>query len=332
MLGGRAIALPSSGEAYALAPIDSSLPGPSFLPRTASDTGLSIGTYGGFDYGLAKEFVYFSGGGYDYYKVSELDWPLQPSYYFGVRLTYRSSSKLLLRFDLREAIPSKVGYVQDSDYLNGDGLRTHYSRHTGVLLGAFSARADVGMRFVLPAHITLIPFTRFLFRDIKWSAQNGYYQYPPQQSAPYTYWSPSEPKVDLTGQVATYEQRYIIPAVGLEGVLNPGGILSAAVAIAFSPLAWISDIDHHLLKNLVFYDSMSLSTYVEPDLRISFRPMSAVELSVKLSYFSVTSRRDGLIVTENTLTGSSTSSAGTGSSSGASINTLGTTVEVSVLP
>ncbi|HUX21885.1 MAG TPA: hypothetical protein VMW69_11650, partial [Spirochaetia bacterium] len=45
----------------------------------ASGMTLTMGSYTGVEYGVAKELVYYSDSYYNYYKVSELDWPLEPS-------------------------------------------------------------------------------------------------------------------------------------------------------------------------------------------------------------------------------------------------------------
>ncbi len=291
-----------------------------------------MGTLAGIEYGMAKEFVYFSSSTASYYKVSELDWPLQPAYYSGARLSLRTRHGLSAELSLRAAIPTRVGYMEDFDYLNGDGILTNYSHHSSYLERSLGARADLGWRLPVTSEFALTPYARFAVMDIKWSARDGYYQYPPQTSPPYSYWNASDPKTYLYGPIAYYEQIYLIPAVGVHGEYRANPKLSFAASLAFSPLVWINDIDNHLLRSLTFYDAMALSTYFEPSVSLSFRPSTRMELTFDLAYLSVVSPSNGTITTEDTTTGTQTTSAGSGSTAGASIGSISTTLGIHLHP
>ncbi|HUX21023.1 MAG TPA: omptin family outer membrane protease, partial [Spirochaetia bacterium] len=95
---------------------------------------------------------------------------------------------------------------------------------------------------------------------------------------------------------------------------------------AYSPFASMNDIDNHVLRNLIFFDSMSLATYIEPSFSLSFQPSSAYGLSLDLTYFSVVSPKNGITRSEDTTTGIVTSYAGSGSTAGATVQSFSLTI------
>lgn len=297
---------------------------------------LSLGTYSGVYFGTAKELVYYTlaPSGPSFYKLSELDWPLRPAVYLGTRLSLETTSGFRMRADFRSGLPTRVGYVTDTDYLNLDGTATNFSQHSSYLERLVAARLDLGWSFPLASDLSVAAFARYSIFDVKWSAQDGYYQYPPGFSPtslppnplypPYT----QDTKVPIYGLVALYEQRYSIPAIVFSGEYRlMHDALSVEASFAFSPFTSVHDIDNHVLRNLIYYDTVVGCTYMEPSLSFSFRPTSQFELRFDLSYLAVLSPKDGSTVSENTTNGAMTSYVT--STAGASMQVANATLAVS---
>ena len=297
---------------------------------TGGGTTLSMGTFAGAEYGVAKELVYYSDPSFNYYKVSELDWPLEPMILAGAKFSLETPFGLTSALRVSSGIPSNVGKITDSDFLNFDGQKTHFSEHTATLEHSMSARLDVGWRTRMNSAFSVAAFGRYIYRTVKWTAHDGYLQYPPSgQSSPnYTTWSPSTPKIYLYGLVALYQQIYSIPAVGVRGEYTINDRLSLSGSFAFSPFASVNDIDNHVLRNLIFYDSTSGATYLEPNVSLVFSPSSSFALTLDVSYLSVVSPKNGIVSVEDTTTGLTTSMAGSGSTAGITLQTYNATLGV----
>ena len=92
--------------------------------------------------GVVKEFVY-SGT----YIESELDWPLLPAFSAGLTLDLGARSGFLSTIDLQVGLPTRVGTMTDSDFLNGDGVKTHFSESDNNMESAIMVSAQAGWAF-----------------------------------------------------------------------------------------------------------------------------------------------------------------------------------------
>jgi outer membrane protease len=238
--------------------------------------------------GVAKEFVYQSG-----YTVSELDWPLLPVFYAGIRADFGETAGFLASVELQVGIPSNAGSMTDSDFLNGDGVKTHFSEADGDLENAvvLTAQAGWGIPFETPGGgvWSLEPFLEFEFIRLEWTAQNGYLQYPPETSLPFTPWSPSTPQTPVYGTGIIYSQTYAIPAFGLRSTFPLMEGVTMTLSFTFSPYLWCSDQDTHLLRQLEFYDSMHGGVLLEPRLSAAYRVSSRATLSFDVLYRHIAS-------------------------------------------
>ncbi|MGA2766324.1 MAG: omptin family outer membrane protease [Spirochaetia bacterium] len=251
------------------------------FPGAAYPLPISLSTTSGVMLGGVKELVLSSG-----YTVSELDWPLLPAFYAGLNLDVGETAGFLASVELQVGIPSYVGTMTDSDFLNGDGVKTHFSQADGDLENAvlLSAQAGWGIPFDLPGGGTgtFEPFAAFEFIRFEWTAQNGYLQYPPETSPPFTPWSPSTPKTPVYGTGIIYSQNYLIPALGVKGAFSLTKALSMSASFILSPYLWCFDKDSHLFRQLDFYSSMHSGLLLEPRLSASYRfsPATAISLDV----------------------------------------------------
>jgi outer membrane protease len=252
------------------------------LPAGADAVTLTAHTTAGVILGVAKEFVL--GGSYVW---SELDWPLLPAVIVGAALELALPVGFTAALEVQTIVPGWTGTMTDSDYLNGDGVKTHYSQSDSWLKGAVMLTAQAGWSFTLPPDQPfsfIAPFLQFEYMEFNWSAENGYLQYPPQSSAPYTPWSPSTTKVSIYGPGILYSQTFLIPAAGLKTSLRPLENLAIDLSIAVSPYMWCIDIDDHLFRFLRFYDTLAGGFMIEPRMKVSLKVTPRATLGLDVLY------------------------------------------------
>jgi len=241
---------------------------------------------------MARELVY-----YGQYTISELDWPFQPVLYAGTALAIQTRLGLSASLEVRSAFPWRSGFMQDSDFLNydyGDLSRTHFSQHDCYTERAITLDARVGWVFHLGSAFTLQPFAAFGLMQYKWTARDGYLQYPSPTppDPPYTPWSPAQTKVPISGTGIIYEQVYLIPAVGLSARARLGERFDAGLSFVFSPFVFCNDLDNHVQRappwDTDFYEYMRWGLLLEPALTLEFRVSRQARLSFDVSYRRIT--------------------------------------------
>jgi len=262
--------------------------GAAVLPPASQALPVSVSTTSGVMLGGVKELVYQSG-----YTVSELDWPLLPALYAGATVDIGETSGFLAKVELQLGIPANAGTMTDSDFLNGDGVKTHFSQADGDMESALllSAQAGWGIPFELSEGKTgtLEPFLSFEYVRLEWTAQNGYLQYPPETNAPFTPWSPSTPQTPVYGTVIIYTQNYLIPAIGMKGSLPVMDNLTVSASFSFSPFVWCIDKDSHLLRQLDFYSTMHGGLLIEPRVGATYRISNRSSISLDVLYRHISS-------------------------------------------
>lgn len=331
--------------------------GPSLLaaaPQGGDGPVVSVSSTAGAVYGSALEIVFFNG-----VMLSELVWPLQPAFSVGTHASVEWPTGLALTANASFGLSGNVGTMTDSDWLNiaiqdssgnvtmtGNTAKTNYSQSSTTLEGSTIVDAHIGWNIQPASGLTLQPYAGYKLIDYKWSAQDGYYQYPPEylngtysfpattsSTQPFTPWSSSETKYPLYGAVGLYEQTYSIPLVGISTRYDLSKVFSFQGSVSFSPVAWLNDTDHHLLTGMIYYDSFSGCTYIEPTLSVKAQLLSSFAIDLELSYLNITAPNNGVIVQEAATNnvggytpGSTGSSAGTASTAGAALTTFGATL------
>jgi outer membrane protease len=267
------------------------------VPFPPAPLALSVSAHTALLYGVARESAYTSD-----YKISELTWPLRPVLLAGTALDI-SGRGLRISLDFASAVGGRIGEVTDSDYLNGDGARTHYSEHDGYLERAVFFEMAVAWEPRISPIFSIRPSVMVRFMDLAWTARDGYLQYPPEIEPPYTPWSTDATKEETYGTVLLYGQRYWIPGLGLEAAITPSELLSIAVSVALSPFVNVRASDTHVQRGLVFRDEVHGSFFWEPRLRLWFTPIDGLRLALSLSYLSILGSRTGTPTVDDTWTG-----------------------------
>jgi outer membrane protease len=261
-----------------------------------ADVTLTAKTGTGFIYGLAREIVYSTYSGNLPYTESELDWDIKPLFSVQAVLELRTSVGFSASLEVRIGVPGQTGSTGDSDWLdyeiNGTSVKTNYSQSDCYTERAILLDTQAGWEFPLADWVTIEPFLAFNFMDFKWSARDGYLQYPPgwfTGSPPQPYPASSgQPQVPISGTNIIYEQIYFIPAVGLSAKLSFGKSLGGSIAFQVSPFVFCNDVDNHLeqvqsvSKN--YFDSMSGGLLLEPKISLVWQVLAKARLSLDVSY------------------------------------------------
>ncbi len=255
---------------------------------------LSATTSAGIIYGEAFEYVYNQAVSANY-KNSELDWTLQPLFYTEESLSLATAIGIEAHVDVKQGIPGNAGTMTDSDFLNGNGVRTHYSQSESYAERALLLDATVGYDLPIGETVVVVPYLGFSYMDFKWSARDGYYQYP---TSGYEYsfsttgalvygtlnpWSASETETPLYGAGILYEQTYLIGSAGVRASLRLDR-LTVGASFAFSPLTYCYDMDNHLLRQITFTSTLTGGMTIEPALSLQYAFTQRASLTLSVDY------------------------------------------------
>jgi outer membrane protease len=186
--------------------------------------------------------------------ISRLDWPIIAPY-ISV-MSKLNIHKFVIQVSATSAIPpvSACGQMEDFDFLlpNSDSV-SHYSMHDIYLDKYYDVGIKAGGKFSFKRiNLDVIPMAGFSFSSRKWSAMNGYVQYPASNQA----WTGNEEKRTVSGTVISYEQAVYAPFVAIETRLALSNFLFGLSA-HFSPYFWAYSLDTHFVTNTQYYDTMN---------------------------------------------------------------------------
>lgn len=241
-------------------------------------------------YGVANEYVYNQAYLPDY-KNSWLVWPLQPMLFSGATLSIDSAIGLFAVIDVRQGFAGVAGTMTDSDYLNGDGVRTHYSQSDSYAERANLVDIKLGWDFYRRGGFSVGAFGAFSYMDLKWSARDGYLQYPTTggpytTSSPGTFtpWSSSETKTPLYGTGIIYETAYVGGAAGVRSRYAFSDAFAVDASFAFTPLLSCYTEDDHVLRQISFYSTLSGGFMIEPRVGVEYTFFKTAVLRLEIGY------------------------------------------------
>lgn len=251
----------------------------------------------GFLYGQADEEVYDQNAppGPDY-KLSELIWPFHGMAYMSEGLDLSTRLGLFASLSVREGFPGVVGTMTDSDFLNGDGTKTHYSQSDSYAERYLGLDVSLGYDVFRSGPFALGIFGRFEYEDFKFSARDGYTQYPSSGEiystdssgnlvlGTYTPWSASETETPLYGTIGLYEQAYIFGAFGFKASYALSRAWEFGASISLAPLVFGYSQDDHLLRVFSIYGKYSSGLEYEPKLFAQYNLRPGAALRLDLSY------------------------------------------------
>ncbi|HET6484840.1 MAG TPA: omptin family outer membrane protease [Spirochaetia bacterium] len=262
----------------------------------ASIPGVSVSTTAtaGAFLGVAHEYIYDQNLATNY-MVSELVWPLEPMAFAGATVSADTDIGLFGSLDVEQGFAGPAGTMTDSDFLNGDGVRTHYSQSTSYAERANLVELRLGWDLLSRSVLRVGAFGALSYMDLKWSARDGYYQYPTSGSSytvssgtvtPGTYapWSASETETPLYGTGILYETTYLAAAAGVRARYALGDRFLLDASLAFAPIVDCYVLDNHVLRQLDFYSTLTRGFLVEPRVAVDWALLPSVRVKLDVGY------------------------------------------------
>jgi len=193
-------------------------------------------------------------------------------------------------------IPSKTGISTDSDWLNydydGTSAMTNYLHLDNITERAILLRGQVGWQFPVSGWLSLEPFAAFGYMDFKWTARDGYFQYPPHwfdtgATKPYPP-SSTDVKANEAGVGIIYQQTWLFPAMGITATFKPGNDFALSASFSFSPFVFCDDVDNHQIGvPHDFYDYLRGGFLIEPKVSAKWRVSGTTLLSLDVSFLHI---------------------------------------------
>jgi outer membrane protease len=230
---------------------------------------------GGF-YGSMNEYVYAKGRAQE---ISRLEWEehFVPYIEAAGEITFRN---FFFDISILNAIPVKSGAIRDYDYvLPSSEQLSHFSEHEAWLDKHLELFAGIGYNFHF-GKWSLSPSAGFMFRVRKWTAKNGYTQYPPTGQP----WSEQVPKVANRGACISYEEEIWFPVVSLGADYRINKNWGTAISASWYPYLDVQTIDTHFLTKTVYYDIMKGGNGVHSELALLYYPRATDAMSFKFAF------------------------------------------------
>jgi len=256
--------------------------------------GFSVAPTFGMLYGQAEEIVYKNSQSEKY--ESQLLWDMKPLFYVGLAADFAplnifAKHGFVGNLSFKMGIPQKTGIMEDTDWedpnsgdFTGKSLSDNFSEK--IIL----AELSLGYSFPLLNFMSLGIDLDFSYMHFSWSGRNGSGQY--LRNGIWII-------VDFTNEeVINYTQNWLILSPGVFLKLRLGRLFSLGGNFYYSPLIYSANRDDHLYKtHNVFQDTLYYDgQYMRGGGGITFSPMNNFDLTLSLSYISITgSRGDTLI-------------------------------------
>jgi outer membrane protease len=281
---------------------------PIFAEETNPGFEFSIVPSFGMLYGQAKEIVYRDSVSSDFF--SELQWNMNPLFYAGLAADFGlvnnfAKHGFVGNLSFKMGIPQRTGIMEDWDWDNikywwvDMGDLTNYSRHDNFSERAITADLSLGYSFPLQNYFALGINLDFLYMHFYWIAKDGYYQYlNPGQT-----WADVIPKLPIDGipgvpedrKVLTYTQNWFILSPGVFFKFRLGSYFSLNGNFNYSPLIYCVDRDDHLVPpSRTYFDYLYNGQYLKGSGGITFSPFDYLDLTLFLSYSSITDSRGNI--------------------------------------
>ena len=238
-----------------------------FAAKTG-DFSLEIEPLFGFKSGQLDELVFLKSSDYGDDKLSELNWEIRHEYYAGIRLN-GGFRNFFAETSFCAGIPSKVGGMKDSDWLNvlatitgaeDYQYKTNYSESDNYLKYDFSYDLKLGYIFNLPElkslEISIKPFLGFQYKDIKFDGKNGTAWYGTDENGHHARWNDTENQSvrSFSGKVISYERQSSVFWIGADSEFNFLEDFSFFAGFKISPYLYSESIDEHHLTNAGYLD------------------------------------------------------------------------------
>jgi len=128
-----------------------------------------------------------------------------------------------------------------------------------------------------------------LYRNRKWTAANGFTQFPPRGEP----WSPSLPKEEMAGTIITYEETLWTFPLSLYIDLTVSDQFMLGLVGNVYPYMSVTTVDTHILRNTQFQDKMRGGWGCLAEINLTYRPRTSnsVAFSFGIGYEGIFSAR-----------------------------------------
>jgi outer membrane protease len=216
-------------------------------PKKESPVSAQLQTHIGMFFGGMTEYVYEEGRAHE---LSRLEWEENFVPYVAIAGDF-SFRNFFVDVGVITAIPVRSGFMKDYDFmLPGSDAASHFSRHDALFDKHLEISPKIGYTFDF-GDWRLSPQVGFLYRNRKWSAVDGYVQYP--RSGP---WTEDAPKQDMAGVVISYEELIWFPTVTLSGSYTIKKRYDIGLTATYYPYLHVDTVDSHMLRSTRFHDTM----------------------------------------------------------------------------
>jgi outer membrane protease len=227
----------------------------------------------GIYWGRAEEIVYKNSDTSDY--LSQLLWDLKPLVYTGTDLEFGprnlwTKSGFTAGLSLKYGFPFKTGIMEDRDWKGSDTL-THYSRHDAHSNGSFMFGLSLGFSWAFISRITLKVYGDFSYLRFSWTAEDGYYKYPP-----------TDPEKSIYGPGITYTQNWLIFSPGVRFALRISRYFSLNGFTMATPFIYGFCRDEHYLKKIRFDDYLGWGLFIKGGIGFAFSPWKDLEFALSI--------------------------------------------------
>ncbi|MHB9294047.1 hypothetical protein Holit_03173 [Hollandina sp. SP2] len=215
---------------------------------SAGNAGLlsaSFETFTGFFYGEMVEQVYMGDN-----LMSRIVWDEHFVPYVGMGGTF-GVWRFFVNVEVLSTIPVESGIVTDTDWMGVNFKQSHYSEHRSFFDKHLELKGILGYTHAL-GNLDLTLSGGMLYRNRKWSAQDGYLQYEGMGEE----WSENTAKKNVKGIVMTYESQMWFPIIGVEVTYAFNDRIGLTVNGDLYPYLHIDTIDSHYLKQERYIDAM----------------------------------------------------------------------------
>ena len=265
--------------------------------------GFSVGPQFGCIYAQAIELVYPVETKSKY--LSELLWDMKPLLYAGLQVDFglndiMSRAGFFSDLSFKAGFPGETGIHENRDWMSVENANlTHYSKHTNKTKEFFMIDWQNGVSIPL-SFLYIKPFINFSWMRFSFSGTDGYGEYargkiydsnnnpieypaswfPPTMFFPIT---DNPRKETFVGEVITYEQNWFLFAPGFTLGTNILSPFFFDISFQISPLSFCEAVDHHLTRDIVFYDSTRFGLFLESSGNVTFN-WKFIELTIDFTY------------------------------------------------
>ncbi len=219
---------------------------------------------------------------YYHFPISELKFPLN-IYMFYANLNLSFLDRITIHYGMHASINSRVGKMEDSDWVPYHNIKTIYSESDARLNAIFN-EADLTVRLFTVSFFSLKVGAGFMHQYLYYWCSNVEQMSIYDTSSPIYIGNPEY--IKLQGKIITYKLNYYIFTLQITPVFSipiKGGSLEITTAIRFSPYLKAKDVDDHILRGKLS-EGDSHGTAFMPSLRLKYLFPSRIFITAKLDY------------------------------------------------